>query len=79
MSETYYRRGRNWYTAIGSLFIIMALITLVRELFIWGYDFVIDFLFSSEITNEKISIGMIIFGAILIGIGFTKNGQRQIS
>lgn len=79
MSETYYRRGRNWYTAIGSLFIIMALIVLVRELLIWGYDFVIDFLLSSEITNEKISVGMIAFGVVMIGIGFTKNGQRQIS
>ena len=67
-----YRRGRNWFTAMGILFIVMAFIILTRNLFIWGPEFVLDFLKSSEITNEKISIGMIGFGSILIFFGLRK-------
>jgi len=62
MSPVYTRRGRNWYTAMGTLFIIMATIVLVRQVILWSPDFVIQFLLNSEITNEKISMGMIAFG-----------------
>ena len=72
MSHEYYRRGRNWYTAIGTLFIIMAGIVLVRQLVIWGPEFVQDFIFNSEFTNEKLSIGMIGFGVFMILLGFRK-------
>ena len=72
MSPEYYRRGRNWYTAMGTLFIIMALIVLVRQLILWGPEFVLDFLLNSELTNEKVSIGMILFAVFLIGLGFRK-------
>ena len=67
-----YRRGRNWFTAMGVLFIVMAVIIIMRNLLIWGPEFVLDFLKSSEITNEKISIGMIGFGSILIFFGLRK-------
>jgi len=66
------RSAKNWYTAMGALFIIMALIVLTRNLIIWGPGFVLDFLLSSEITNEKVSLGMIVFGSFLIIIGFKK-------
>lgn len=72
MSPEYYRRGRNWYTAMGTLFIIMASIVLVRQLILWGPEFVLDFLLNSELTNEKVSIGMILFAVFLIGLGFRK-------
>ena len=72
MSPVYTRRGRNWYTAMGTLFIIMATIVLVRQIILWSPDFVVDFLFNSEITNEKVSIGMIAFGVFLIIMGFRK-------
>ena len=72
MSHEYYRRGRNWYTAIGTLFIISALVVMVRQLLIWGHEFVLDFLINAEFTNEKVSLAMIIFGGIMIGIGFRK-------
>ena len=72
MSPVYHRRGRNWYTAMGTLFIIMAGIVLVRQVILWSPDFVIDFLLNSEITNEKISMGMIAFGVFLIIMGFRK-------
>ena len=72
----YNRRGRNWFTAMGAMFLIMALIVFVRQLFLWGPDFVSDFLFNSEFTNEKISVGMMIFGCIMIVKGLLKNDNE---
>lgn len=77
MSHEYYKRGRNWYTAMGTLFLIMAGIVLVRQLLIWGPEFMLDFLLNSEITNEKVSIGMIGFGVFMIALGFTKHEQPR--
>ena len=72
MSPVYRRRGKNWYTAMGALFIIMAAIVLVRQMILWSPDFVLDFLINSEITNEKVSVGMVGFGIFMIIIGFRK-------
>ena len=69
--------ARNWYTAMGVLFIIMALIVLARNIIIWGPGFVLDFLLNSEITNEKVSLGMIVFGSFLIVIGFKKRISKN--
>ena len=77
MSHEVRRRGRNWYTAMGVLFIIMALIVLTRNLLIWGPEFVLDFFVSPEITNEKISAGMLVFGGIMIAIGFTRKSENK--
>lgn len=75
MSESgeYRRRGRNWYTAVGTLFVIMACIVLVQQLLVWGPEFVADFLTNSDITNEKVSAGMLGFGAFMIMMGFRRN------
>ncbi len=73
MSHEYYRRGRNWYTAIGSLFIIMAGIVLVGQIILWGPEVVEDFIVNSEFTSEKISVGMIGFGLFMILLGFKKH------
>jgi len=72
MNQLYPRRGKNWYSAMGILFIVMGAIIMVRNILIWSPDFVLDFLLSSEITNEKISIGMFVFGGILLFLGFRK-------
>jgi len=77
MSEEYYRRGRNWFTAIGTLFSVMAGIVLIRQLLIWGIDFVEEFLFNSEITNEKVSVAMLGFGIFMILLGFRKHEQKR--
>lgn len=77
MSHEYYRRGRNWYTAIGALFLIMAGIVLVRQMLIWGPEFMSDFLLNSEVTNEKVSAGMIGFGIFMIVLGFRKYEQPR--
>lgn len=72
MSHEYRRRGKNWFTAMGVLFIVMALIVLTRNLLIWGPEFVLDFFLSAEVTNEKISVGMLVFGILMIFLGFRK-------
>ncbi len=75
MSHESSRRGKNWFTVMGLLFIIMASIVIVRNLLIWGPEFVLDFFLNSDLTNEKISLGMIIFGGIMIIIGFRKKNN----
>ena len=72
MSSEVHRRGRNWFTAMGVLFIVMGLIVIARNLLIWGPEFVLDFFINGDITNEKISAGMLVFGGIMIILGFRK-------
>ncbi len=72
MSHEYRRRGRNWFTAVGSLFIVMAAIVFIRQLILWGPEFVFDFIIDSEFTNEKVSLAMMIFGCFMIFMGFRK-------
>ena len=76
MSHEYYRRGRNWFTAMGTLFSVMAGIVLIRQLVIWGPEFVGDFLLNGEITNEKVSMVMLAFGIFMIALGFRKHEQK---
>jgi len=72
MDNKYPKQGRNWFTAMGVLFIVMAVIVLVRNMILWSPEFALDFLLSPDITNEKVSMGMIVFGCILIGWGYKK-------
>jgi len=76
MSHSYSRRGRNWFTAMGVLFIVMAAIIIVRNMILWSPGFVYDFLIGPEIKNEKISLSMIIFGCIMIGLGYRKSDVK---
>ena len=76
MSHEYYRRGRNWFSAIGVLFCVMGGIVLIQQLVIWGIDFVEEFLYNSEFTNEKVSVAMIGFGIFMIVLGFRKHEQK---
>ena len=76
MSREYSRRGRNWFTAMGVLFIVMAGIVLIRNMILWSPEFALDFLLGPDITNEKVSVGMIVFGLILIGWGYKKQNVR---
>jgi hypothetical protein len=77
MSPEYYRRGKNWFSAIGLLFIIMAGIVLGQQLYLWGPEFVGDFIISSELTNEKVSLAMIAFGTFMIMMGLRKNVRAR--
>jgi len=77
MSHEIRRRGRNWFTAMGVLFIVMAFIVITRNLIIWGPEFVLDFFVNGDVTNEKISLGMLVFGSIMIILGFRKKMVRE--
>lgn len=76
MSHEYYRRGRNWHAAIGVLFVVVAGITLARQLILWGPEFVVEFVFNSEANSEKVSLGMIGFGAFMIAWGFVRHDAK---
>lgn len=76
MSHEYYRRGRNWFTAIGVLFSVMAGIVLARQVLIWGPEFVLDFLLDGEVTNEKVSVAMLGFGIFMIVWGVRRHGRQ---
>jgi len=76
MSEEYTRRGRNWLTAMGVLFLVVATITLVRDIIIWSPDFVFQFFFDSEINAQKVSIGAMAFGAFMVMLGFGKKNVQ---
>ena len=62
----------NVLTAFGVIFLLTAVIVPIQNLVVWGPDLVLDFYTSSNITAEKISIGVIVFGASLILIGYKK-------
>lgn len=70
-------RRKNWFTAMGILFLVVASIALVRDLFIWGPDFMVDFLTSPEITSEKISIAMYGIAAFLIILGIRGESYEE--
>ena len=76
MSHEHYRRGRNWFSAIGVLFCVMGGIVLIQQLLIWGIDFVEEFLYNNEFTNEKVSVAMIGFGIFMILLGLRKHEQK---
>jgi len=77
MSSSYYRRGRNPTTAFGVLFIVIGAIALVRQLIIWTEDFVLQFLFNSEINSEKVSVVTICVGVFIVLFGLRKNEQKR--
>ncbi|MEM3143146.1 MAG: hypothetical protein QXG67_02045 [Candidatus Nitrosotenuis sp.] len=68
MSSGSERKGRNWYSAMGILFIVSGLIVIVRDAILWN-EFVFDFLLDSEINSAKISFGMLGFGSFLLVFG----------
>ncbi len=76
MSHEYYKRGRNWFTAIGILFCVMGGIVLIQQLLIWGIEFVEDFLVNGEFTNEKVSVAMLCFGIFMIAWGLRGHEQK---
>lgn len=62
-------RRKNWFTAMGILFIVVASIAVLRDLAIFGPDFMVDFLTSQAITSEKVSVAMFGIGGFLIILG----------
>ncbi len=62
-------RRKNWFTAMGVLFIVVASIAIIRDLLIWGPEFTTDFFTSSDITSEKVSVAMYGIAGFLIVLG----------
>jgi|SRR5205823_8340159 hypothetical protein len=73
------RRGRNWMSAMGILFIIMAVIIALRNLFFftiqYSFNFYIDRYTNGQINNEKFVIAMIIAGGVLLYWGYFRKKE----
>ena len=77
------RRGRNWMSAMGILFIVMAVIIALRNLYffttqlsIWFY---LDNYTNGQINNEKFVIAMVVAGGILFFWGYFKKRDEYES
>jgi hypothetical protein len=72
-------KGKNWMTAMGILFIVMATIIALRNLYLitteFSFGFYLDNYTNGQITNEKFVIAMIIGGGVLIFWGYYKNNH----
>jgi len=53
MSEEHPRRGRNWLTAMGVLFLVVAAVTLVRDIIIWSPDLLLSFFSIQKLMPKK--------------------------
>lgn len=62
-------RRKNGFTAMGVLFIVVAVIAIIRDLLIWGPEFTADFFTSADLTSEKLSVGMFGIAGFLIVLG----------
>src|ERR671922_2213946 len=73
------RRGRNWMSAMGILFIVMAIIIALRNLYFvstyYSLGFYIDNYTNGQINNEKFVIAMILAGSILLYWGYYKKKE----
>jgi undecaprenyl pyrophosphate phosphatase UppP len=72
-------KGKNWMSAMGAMFLIMAAIIALRNLYLvsteLSFDFYLDNFVNSQITNEKFVIVMIIIGGVLIYCGRYKEKE----
>ena len=74
------RRGRNWMSAMGTLFIVMAVIIALRNLYLvstqLSFGFYLDNYTNGQINNEKFVIAMIIGGSILLYWGYFRKKEE---
>lgn len=62
-------------TAMAVLFAVMAAIVLLRELALWGPDFVAWDFVNDQITNEKFVLVMFGIAAVLFVFGIKKSEE----
>lgn len=72
------KRDKNWMYGMGVVFIVMAIIIALRNLYLYSTQlsvgFYLDNYTSNSITNEKFVIAMLIGGGILLYWGkFRRN------
>ncbi|MGD1835227.1 MAG: hypothetical protein ACPKPY_11075 [Nitrososphaeraceae archaeon] len=74
------RRGKNWMSAMGILFIVMAVVIALRNLYFvtteLSFEFYLDNYTNGDITNEKFVIAMILIGAFLLYWGYFKKKEE---
>jgi hypothetical protein len=75
------RRGRNWMTAMGILFIVMAVIIALRNLYFYStqlsISFYLDNYTNGQINNEKFVVAMLVGGGILLFWGYFKKDHEE--
>ena len=75
------RRGKNWMTAMGILFIVMAVIIALRNLYFYStqlsVSFYLDNYTNGQINNEKFVIAMLVGGGILLFWGYFRKNQQD--
>src|SRR5690242_3316430 len=75
------RRGRNWMTAMRILFIVMAVIIALRNLYFYSTQlsvwFYLDNYTNGPINNEKFVIGMLVGGGIVLFCGYFRKNQQD--
>jgi hypothetical protein len=68
--NTHGKHGKNWMYGMGVLFIVMATVIALRNLYLYSTQlsvgFYLDNYTSSSVTNEKFVIAMLIGGGILL-------------
>jgi uncharacterized membrane protein YhaH (DUF805 family) len=73
------RRGKNWMSAMGILFIVMATIIALRNLYFisthLSFGFYIDNYTNGEINNEKFVMAMLAGGAFLLYWGYFRKAE----
>ncbi|MGA9152146.1 MAG: hypothetical protein WBZ36_16345, partial [Candidatus Nitrosopolaris sp.] len=73
------RRGKNWMSAMGILFIVMAVIIALRNLYVvttnLSFGFYLDNYTSPQITNEKFVVAMLIGGGVLLYWGYFRKRE----
>jgi hypothetical protein len=69
------RRARNWLTAMAILFAVMAVIVLLRDIALFGPEFVGEFFVSPHVTNEKFVLVMFAIAAVLFAFGLRKGEE----
>ena len=80
------RRGRNWMSAMGILFIVTAIIIMIRNLALFNIEHAagliedgtqqfLDNFSNSQITNEKFAIVMVAAGGFLLYWGYFKKKE----
>jgi len=80
------RRGRNWMSAMGVLFMVMAAIILIRNIVLLYVNHsagleadpvgrFLDNFVNAQITNEKFALAMIVAGGFLLYWGFFRKKE----
>ncbi|MFQ5921144.1 MAG: hypothetical protein ACE5JV_03915 [Nitrososphaerales archaeon] len=69
------RRAKNWMTAMAVLFAVVGAGVVLRDIALWGPEFVADFFVNEHITNEKIVLVMFGIAAVLFAFGVRKTEE----